>query len=183
MTSRNGLRRLGVWVALCLPALAVSAGYADEPAMSGKAERPEILAGKQTAAGGFLYHAVYRPNSIRLLVYTADGKPYSAKELRGTVTLARPGKAKVYRYPMYPEGTRSAPRNALYVPLPVAGEDTGEFRARFVIYRQRGSARGRPLRMRTRRAFTHTVVPGSGTDEVSPEVHRVAEEPTLRRRR
>lgn len=87
-----------------------------------------------------LCEVVFRPRSIRVYLYDGDGKPISARQCRGTITLRVDRKPKSFRYDLYPESTRDAAENSLYLPINLSHIKNGKVSTSFSIVGVPGTA-------------------------------------------
>ena len=76
---------------------------------------------------------VFRPRHIRVYLYDLKGKPVSARRCRGTVSLQVDGRAKRFRFDLYPESTRGADDNCLFLAVDLSRIKNGTMQSSFSI--------------------------------------------------
>jgi hypothetical protein len=145
------------WLSACLlvassiPAQASSRGVEAKSAHAKVSHRIGRHGGRVSRIHNIDCEVVPALNSVRVYLSQMDGAPIPVHDLRGVVKLKRSQGAKTYRYELYPEGTRTAETNALYVPFDRATTIPGEsFSGEIVIYNLPGYQH-RPVR------FAHAI--------------------------
>lgn len=89
--------------------------------------------GEICAAGPHLCEVVFSANGVRAYLYDSEGRPLSAARIQGSMTLQAKGSQRNHRYDLYPEATKSADQNALFVLLDLSNIPDGSMQAAFAI--------------------------------------------------
>lgn len=68
-------------------------------------------------AGDRLCEVLFEADGVRVFLYDGQGRSLPAAKVRGVVAMRVDGNPKVYRYDLYPESTKGAAPNCLYLPV------------------------------------------------------------------
>ena len=148
MKRMSWISKVFLGIALCSSNFAIADGGHDHSGHSHKGSEAKAVTGPHggevSRAGNQWCEVVFKPQNIRVYIYDSKGQSVSAKGVRGSVTMKVDRNPKQYRFDLYPEGTKDAEQNSLYLAVDLSKIPDGKMSTTFSFEGLPGNGRRSP---------------------------------------